>query len=124
MIMSLNFTNLKNVKMLQIYIRLIQFKNANYWRKDKIIVLQFNKVSMKYFYSFSITDLIKLNTTYPRNYRENKNFAHGHCTVIFNDRTQVRCFYVQPLFKVFYFFQLFNLHYKPSILQTRQKEAE
>lgn len=31
-----------------------------YWRKVEIIVLQFNKVSMKYFYSFSITDLIKL----------------------------------------------------------------
>lgn len=39
-----------------------------YWRKDKIIVLQLNKVSMKYFYSFSISDLIKLHTTYSRNY--------------------------------------------------------
>lgn len=67
MIMSLNFTNLKNMKML--YKRLIQFKEMQkYWRKDEIIILQFNKIFMKYFYSLSIIDLIKLNATYSRNY--------------------------------------------------------
>lgn len=55
--------------MLQIYIRgLFNLKLQKYWRKDEIIVLQLNKVSMKYFYSFSITNLIKLNSTYSRNY--------------------------------------------------------
>lgn len=55
----------------------------NYWRKDEIIVLQFNKVPMKCFPSFSIknitheriADQFKINAIYSRNYYKQQNTA-------------------------------------------------
>lgn len=57
MTMSLNFTNLEGMAISQIFMDKVE-KMQNSWRKDEIVALQFNKVSIKCFFLFLVLKIL------------------------------------------------------------------